>query len=213
MINNSGFFRRCKRELRSIHNLPNEYNCLNTNKSLFFVAVMVYQILGNKSRFVYGNRIRNLIVVTSITILLLYVILSDVKDVSAQQGVTSDEEFLNDFVGLTNKSASLTNSYQQEIGKWQDNQYSNLTVMMITNDTIAQINNLINEANNLQIPEKYKGGISLYTKSLEAERDSYKQFGDFIKTGNPELNETSTDLLSESLKYEMEAFKAIQPSQ
>jgi hypothetical protein len=114
---------------------------------------------------------------------------------------------------LTNKSASLTNSYQQEIGKWQDNQYSNLTVIMITNDTIAQINNLINEANNLQIPEKYKGGISLYTKSLEAERDSYKQFGDFIKTGNPELNETSTDLLSESLKYEMEAFKAIQPSQ
>lgn len=213
MINNSGFFRRCKRELRNIHNLPNEYNCLNTNKSLFFVAVMVYQILGNKSRFVYGNRIRNLIVVTSIIILLLYVILSDVKDVSAQHGVTSDEEFLNDFVGLTNKSASLTNSYQQEIGKWQDNQYSNLTVIMITNDTIAQINNLINEANNLQIPEKYKGGISLYTKSLEAERDSYKQFGDFIKTGNPELNETSTDLLSESLKYEMEAFKAIQPSQ
>ena len=213
MINNSGFFRRCKRELRDIHNLPNEYNCLNINESLFFVVVMVYQILGNKSCFVYGNRIRNLIVVTSITILLLYVILSDVNDISAQQGVTTDEEFLNDFVGLTNKSGSITNSYQQEIGKWQDNQYSNLTVMMITNDTIAQINNLINETNDLQIPEKYKDGISLYTRSLEAERDSYKQFGDFIKTGNPELNETSTDLLSESLKYEMEAFKAIQPSQ
>jgi hypothetical protein len=85
--------------------------------------------------------------------------------------------------------------------------------MMITNDTVAQINNLIDETNNLQIPEKFKDGISLYTKSLEAERYSYKQFGDFIKTGNPQLNETSTDLLTDSLKYEIEAFKAIQPSQ
>jgi hypothetical protein len=84
---------------------------------------------------------------------------------------------------------------------------------MITNDTVAQINNLIDETNNLQIPEKFKNGVSLYTKSLEAERDSYRQFGDFIKTGDPALNETSTDLLTDSLKYEIEAFKAIETPQ
>ena len=83
----------------------------------------------------------------------------------AQLGVTTDEEFLNNFIGLTNKSGALTNSYQQEIGKWENNQYSNTTIMMITNDTVAQINNLIDETNNLQIPEKFKDGISLYTKS------------------------------------------------
>jgi hypothetical protein len=85
--------------------------------------------------------------------------------------------------------------------------------MMITNDTIVQINDLIDETNNLQVPEQFKNGVSLYTKSLEAERDSYQQFGDFIKTGNPVLNETSTDLLTDSLKYEIEAFKAIQSPQ
>ena len=110
-------------------------------------------------------------------------------------------------------SGALTNSYQQEIGKWENNQYSNTTIMMITNDTIAQINNLIDETNNLQIPEKFKNGVSLYIKSLESEQDSYKQFGDFIKTGNTVLNETSTDLLTDSLKYEIEAFKAIQNPQ
>jgi hypothetical protein len=57
------------------------------------------------------------------------------------------------------------------------------------------------------------GRISRYTKSLEAERDSYKRFGDFIKIGSPQLNETSTDLLTDSLKYKIEAFKAIQPLQ
>ncbi len=147
--------------------------------------------------------------ITSITISLLCLILSN-GDVTAQSGDTIDLEFISNFVELTSKSGALTNSYQEEIGKWENNEYSNPTIMMITNDTVAQINNLIDEANNLQIPEKFKDGVSLYAKSLEAERDSYNQFGDFIKTGNPILNETSTDLLTDSLKYEIEAFKAIQ---
>jgi hypothetical protein len=173
----------------------------------------MHQTPRNKRHCLCVNRNANVMIIASIIISLLYIIYSDVENVSGQQGVTTDQEFLKKFVGLTNKSSFLTNAYQQDIGKWQGNQYSNITIMMITNDTIAQINNLINETSNLQTPEKYRGGVSLYVKSLEAERDSYKQFGDFIKTGNPVLNETSTDLLSDSLRYEMEAFKAIQPSQ
>jgi hypothetical protein len=148
--------------------------------------------------------------ISSITISLLFVILLNALDVSAQTGVTADDEFLSNFIELTNKSGDLTNSYQNEIGRWEDNQYSDNRIMMITNDTVAQINNLIDETNNLQTPEKFKAGVSLYAKSLEAERDSYQQFGDFVKTGDPALNETSTDLLTDSLKYEIEAFKAIQ---
>ena len=167
----------------------------------------------NKPHFHCVNRNANVMIIASIIVSLLYIIYSDVENVSGQQSVTTDQEFLNKFVGLTKESRSLTNAYQQEIGKWQDHQSSNTTILMNTNDTIAQINNLINKATNLQTPEKYRGGVSLYVKSLEAERDSYKQFGDFIKTGNPVLNETSIDLFSDSLRYEMGAFKAIQPSQ
>jgi hypothetical protein len=172
----------------------------------------IHQTPGNKPYLLFVIRNANLMVITSIIISLSYIIYSDVESVFGQLGVTTDQEFLKKFVGLTNKSSSLTNAYQQEIGKWQDNQYSNTTIMMITNDTVAQINNLITEASNLQTPEKYRDGVSLYVKSLQAERDSYKEFGDFIKTGNPVLNETSTDLLSDSLRYEMQAFKAFQPS-
>ncbi|HZD34133.1 MAG TPA: hypothetical protein VE130_02925 [Nitrososphaeraceae archaeon] len=159
---------------------------------------------------VYRNHIKNWGMISSITISFLFVILLNALDVVAQTGVTADDEFLSNFIELTNKSGALTNSYQNEIGKWENNQYSDNTIMMITNDTIAQINNLIDETNNLQTPEKFKDGASLYAKSLEAERDSYQQFGDFVKTGDPALNETSTDLLTDSLKYEIEAFKAIQ---
>jgi hypothetical protein len=174
---------------------------------------MTYYLSQDKSCIAYKNQIRYWTMIVSITISILYIILSEVEDVTAQLEDTTDEEFLSNFIELTNKSGALTNSYQQEIGKWENNQYSNTTIMMITNDTITQINNLIDETNNLQIPEKFKNGVSLYIKSLESEQDSYKQFGDFIKTGNPALNETSTDLLTDSLKYEIEAFKAIQNPQ
>jgi hypothetical protein len=196
----------------SIFKTPNMYNKFKYRRSTIFLTTMTFQISKYNSSIAYGTQIRHWTVVASIAISLLYIILSN-ENVIAQLEVTSDEEFLNNFIGLTNKSGALTNSYQQEIGKWENNQYSNTTIMMITNDTVAQINNLIDETNNLQIPEKFKDGISLYTKSLEAERDSYIQFGDFIKTGDPQLNETSTDLLTDSLKYEIEAFKAIQPPQ
>ena len=149
-------------------------------------------------------------VIVFISASFLSLMISSDRSVLAQSGATADEEFLSDFIALTNKSGALTNSYQQEIGKWENNEYSDGTIMTITNDTVTQINNLIDETNNLQIPEKFKNGVSLYTESLEAERDSYRQFGDFIKTGDPALNETSTDLLTDSLKYEIEAFKAIE---
>jgi hypothetical protein len=174
-----------------------------------FVTEMRYQ-KSPKSGNAYRNHIKKWGMISSITISLLFIILLDALDVAAQIGVPADDEFLSNFVELTNKSGALTNSYQQEIGKWGNNQYSNTTMMMITNDTVAQINDLIDETSNLQIPEKFKDGVSLYTKSLEAERDSYKQFGEFIKTGDRALNETSTDLLTDSLKYEIEAFQAIQ---
>lgn len=148
---------------------------------------MTVQILQGKFSIVYGNWR----VIAFISVSFLFLILSSHESAIAQSGDTADERFLGNFIELTNKSGALTNSYQQEIGKWENNQYSDATIMMITNDTLAQINNLIDETNNLQIPEKFKNGVLLYTKSLEAERDSYRQFGDFIKTGDHALNETS----------------------
>jgi hypothetical protein len=171
---------------------------------------MPLQLSQHITSIISRNQIKNWAMILSIIISFFYVILSDYDEVLVQSTKTADNEFINNFIGLTNKSGALTNSYQQEVGKWENNEYSDTTIMMITNDTIVQINNLIDETNNLEIPEKFKDGISLYTKSLESERDSYKQFGDFIKTGNLALNETSTDLLTDSLNYEIEAFKAIQ---
>lgn len=194
--------------LRIIHR-GHKYNKFKYRTVTIFVTRMKCQ-KSPKSGNIYRNHIKNWGMISSITISLLLIILLNALDVAAQTGVTTDDEFLSNFIELTNKSGALTNSYQQEIGKWENNQYSNTTIMMITDDTVAQINNLIDETSNLQTPERFKDGVTLYAQSLEAERDSYEQFGDFIETGDPALNETSTDLLTDSLKYEIEAFRAIQ---
>ena len=120
---------------------------------------MSHRILANLSCSVYGSQIGNSIMITSITVSVMYLIFSNAGDATAQSTTTTDNEFMSNFIGLTNRSGTLTNSYQQEIGKWENNQYSNTTIMMITNDTIGQINNLIDDTNSLQVPEKFKDGV------------------------------------------------------
>jgi hypothetical protein len=46
-------------------------------------------------------------------------------------------------------------------------------------------------------------------KSLSSERASYSLFRDFVESGDPSLNEISTDLLSNATKYELESFALI----
>ena len=92
------------------------YNKFKYRLITSFLTTMTFQISKDNSSIAYGTQIRHWTVVTFIAISLLFIILSDVEDVTAQLGVTTDEEFLNNFIGLTNKSGALTNSYQQEIG-------------------------------------------------------------------------------------------------
>ena len=62
-------------------------------------------------------QIKNWAMILFITISFFYVVLSDNDDVTAQSTNTADNEFMNNFIGLTNKSGALTSSYQQEVGK------------------------------------------------------------------------------------------------
>jgi hypothetical protein len=48
----------------------------------------------------------------------------------------------------------------------------------------------------------------LYVKSLESEIASYMHFRNFLVTGNMIEDDTSTQLLSNALKYEIKSFAA-----
>jgi hypothetical protein len=60
-----------------------------------------------------------------------------------------------------------------------------------------------------EAPQKYQEGLGLYIKSLNSERAGYALFRDYVETDDPQLNETSIDLLSNATKYELESFNLI----
>jgi hypothetical protein len=68
---------------------------------------------------------------------------------------------------------------------------------------------LVERAYGFKPTQKYQDALDLYIKSLSSERASYTAFRDFVETGDPKLNESSIDLLSNATKYELESFALI----
>jgi hypothetical protein len=110
---------------------------------------------------------------------------------------------------LINDSHSLTESYQKEIGKWQSKQYNNKTMVLVTDKYLPQFQKLVSRAQALQPTTiKYLQAKELYVKSLRSEIASYRHFRNFLVTGNKTEDDTSTQLLSNTLKFEIESFAA-----
>jgi hypothetical protein len=110
---------------------------------------------------------------------------------------------------LIKDSRSLTQSYQSEIGKWQSKQYDNKTMILITDKYLPEFQKLVDRAQGLQpATAKYLQAKDLYMKSLQSEIASYMHFRNFLVTGNRIEDDTSTQLLSNALKFEVESFAA-----
>ena len=110
---------------------------------------------------------------------------------------------------LINDSHSLTESYQKEIGKWRSKQYDNKTMILITDKYLPEFHKLVSRAQALQpATAKYLQTKDLYIKSLQSEIGSYMHFRNFLVTGNKTEDDTSTQLLSNALKFEVESFSA-----
>ena len=112
---------------------------------------------------------------------------------------------------LVNDSNKLTQSYQNEIAKWQSKQYDNNTMISVTDNYLPKFQQLVDRAEALQPSNsnlKYVQARDLYIKSLQSEIESYKHFRNFLVSGNSLENERSTEFLSDALKYEVNSFAA-----
>ncbi len=116
---------------------------------------------------------------------------------------TSLQQFRSSLSGIVNQSLILTQSYQDEIGKWMSHQYDNSTFVSITDSYIPKFENLVNSAQNMTFPKDYKNIHDALVNSLKSETDSYKHFRNYLVTGNKTEDEISTDLLTKALQYEM----------
>ena len=123
--------------------------------------------------------------------------------------ITADKQFLENYYSLVDSATAVTENYHKEIKKWEKDQYDDPKLVGITNSFLSEYDHLVDRASSIRPPQKYQEALDLYLKSLTSERSSYSVFRDFVETGDPILNETSIDLLSNATKYELQSFNLI----
>lgn len=121
--------------------------------------------------------------------------------------------FEDAFIGIVNDTRSLSLAYQDEIAKLESGVYDNQTFVTVTDLYLQKYQQLLARADALKqwpasLPLNYSKAIDLYSESIRTEMMSQEHFRNYISTGDLSENERSLELLSDSLRFEIEAFNA-----
>ena len=121
--------------------------------------------------------------------------------------------FEDAFIGIVNDTRNLSLAYQDEIAKLQSGVYDNQTFVTVTDLYLQMYQQLLARAGTLNqsaasLPQNYSKAIDLYSESIGTEMMSQEHLRNYITTGDLTENEKSLELLSDSLKFELEAFNA-----
>jgi hypothetical protein len=112
-----------------------------------------------------------------------------------------NNEFKRSIDQIAFDTIALTHEYQAEEGKWNSKQYDNSTMIAIIDDYQPRYQELIDRANTLDTPERYKAAKDYLIKSVEAEKQSNERFRNYLVTGDRGEYEGSVNLFSQSLQY------------
>lgn len=123
--------------------------------------------------------------------------------------ITADKQFLENYYSLVDSTTTVTENYHREIERWEKDQYRDAELVDITNSFLSEYDHLVEWASSIRPPQKYQEALDLYLKSLTSERSSYAFFRDFVETGDPVLNKTSINLLSNATQYELQSFSLV----
>jgi hypothetical protein len=110
-----------------------------------------------------------------------------------------DNDFKSSIDKIAGDTVTLTGQYQAEVGKWMHKQYSNQTMITIVNNYLPRYQQLIDRANALNTPDKYKEVRTYLVKAIETEKESNEHFRNYLATGNKTEDDLSTSLLTESV--------------
>ena len=121
--------------------------------------------------------------------------------------------FTGSYESIAYDTNNVTQSYQSEVVKWKDKQYSNSTMIEVVNKYLPRYQALIDRAQSLDAPERYQSAKDFLIKSLRSEMQSNEHFGNYLATGNQSEYDRSNQLLSESFDYSIQADSAIKAAQ
>lgn len=113
-----------------------------------------------------------------------------------------NSDYSNYLTETTDKSVGLTRQYQDEIGLWNQGNYTNITMAKKIDSFLPRFINQLNEFNGTKAPEEYNTVKENFVKSFASEIKSYKLFREYLTTNNSTKKELSTDYLSDALTFE-----------
>ena len=96
---------------------------------------------------------------------------------------------------------ALTGEYQEEEGKWVKKLYDNNTMIAVIEQYDPRYQALIEQASQLDVPERYRLPQDLLIKAVESEKQSNLHLRNHLVSGSQKEYEKSIDLFSLSLQY------------
>lgn len=138
------------------------------------------------------NRIVTYAGIGVIAVLVGFMIVLQIQNVQ-------DNDFKRSIDNIASDTITLTGQYQAEVGKWVHKQYSNQTMISIVNNYLPRYQQLIDRANALITPDKYKEARAYLVKAIDTEKESNEHFRNYLATANRTEDKLSTDLLTESV--------------
>jgi hypothetical protein len=143
------------------------------------------------------NQVNRLVTIAGIGVIAAIVAFVAFLQVEAAR----NNEFKRSIDQIAFDTIALTHEYQAEEGKWNSKQYDNSTMIAIIDNYQPRYQELIDRANTLDTPERYKAAKDYLIKSVEAEKQSNERFRDYLVTGDHGEYERSVNLFSQALQY------------
>ena len=135
-------------------------------------------------------------------VVIIIVVISNTTSYFVTSTTQQYLDYSNYLTETTDKSVGLTRQYQDEIGLWNQGNYTNIAMAKITDSFLPRFINQLNEFNGTKAPEEYNTVKENFVKSFASEIKSYELFREYLITNNSTKNELSTDYLSDALTFE-----------
>ena len=129
--------------------------------------------------------------------------------ISLQVEAMRNNKFKRGFEKIVIDVNTLTQQYQGEESKWLAKNYNNSTMISVINQYLPKYQELIDRAEALDTPERYKESQGYLVSAIESEKQSNEHFRNYLVTGDQQEYGRSSDLLTKSLTDSANADAAI----
>lgn len=126
-----------------------------------------------------------------------------------QVEASKNNDYKRAFERIVIDTNALTQQYQAEEGKWLAKEYDNSTMIAIIDQYVPRYQALIDRAEAIEAPERYKEAHGYLITAIDSEKRSNDHFRNYLATGDQSEYDKSSSMLSKSLADSANADAAI----